>query len=222
MHLRATISISTFAVLGLVAGCAGSPPAQSPEGTGGLPGGDGTSPNAASSAASPRAAGATGSVSAPQDAGPTTTTTLTMGDGGNLTGAKLVTRGDQSYEVSVDSGVKNTHQPDVGRGTKDIQAIIVARRDDARACYDNALASHPGIEGNLDIKWTIDPKGVVTDIAVDSSRSDILEPSVANCVIAIIKKIHFNESAKGFETYTHYPFNFHPRPGGPARHDAGS
>jgi hypothetical protein len=54
----------------------------------------------------------------------------------------------------------------------------------------------------------------VSDISVDTSHSDILEPSVANCVIAIIKKIHFNESAKGFETRTHYPFNFHPRSGG--------
>ena len=48
------------------------------------------------------------------------------------------------------------------------------------------------------------------DVAVDTSHSDILEPSVGNCVIAIIKKIHFNESAKGFETYAHYPFNFNP------------
>jgi hypothetical protein len=103
-------------------------------------------------------------------------------------------------------------------------AWLVSRRDEARACYDAAIKAHPGIEGNLDIQWTIDPKGVVTDISVDTSHSDILEPTVGNCVMAIIKKIHFNESAKGFETRTHYPFNFHPRSNGVMviRQDGGS
>lgn len=197
MKQRATLSMSTCAVAFALTACAGSPPAQSPEGTTATPG---------------ASTGPVG-ITPAQDAGPTTTTTLTLGDGGDLTGSKLTSSGSQTIDVSIDGG-KNPHQPDVGRGTKDIQAIVVARRDEARACYDNALKAHPGIEGNLDIKWTIDPKGAVTDIAVDTSHSDILEPSVSNCVIAIIKKIHFNESAKGFETYTHYPFNFHPRSGG--------
>jgi hypothetical protein len=148
-----------------------------------------------------------------QDAGPTTTTTLTLGNNGDLQGSKLTAQGSQAFDVATDAGPK-AHTPDIGRGTKDIQAIVVSRRDEARTCYDAALKSHPGIEGNLDIQWTIDPKGVVSDISVDTSHSDILEPTVGNCVIAIIKKIHFNESAKGFETRTHYPFNFHPRSNG--------
>ena len=193
MNLRAPLSISTFAALSALAACAGTPPAQSPGGT---------------------PPGATASVAPAQDAGPTTTTTLTLGDGGDLSGSKLTSSGSQTIDVTIDGGPKGPHAPDIGRGTKDIQAIVVARRDDARACYDNALKAHPGIEGNLDIKWTIDPKGMVTDIAIDTSHSDIMEPSVGNCVMAIIKKIHFNESAKGFETFTHYPFNFHPRSGG--------
>jgi hypothetical protein len=194
MDLRASLSLSAFAAFCALAACAGSPPAQS-------------------AAGAPTVPGATTGPAPSEDAGPTTTTTLTLGKGGDLSGSKLTASGTQTIDVTIDGGAKS-HQPDIGRGTKDIQAIVVSRRDDARACYDNALKAHPGIEGNLDIKWTIDPKGAVTDIAVDTSHSDILEPSVANCVIAIIKKIHFNESAKGFETYTHYPFNFHPRSGG--------
>lgn len=131
--------------------------------------------------------------------------------GGNLEGSKLTSTSTQTLDSSVDSGTKGPHSIEIGRGIKDIQAVIVAHRDEARACYDSALKAHPGIEGNLDIRWTIDPKGNVTDVAVDTSHSDILEPTVGNCVIAILKKIHFNESAKGFETQAHYPFNFHPR-----------
>jgi hypothetical protein len=159
--------------------------------------------------------GATSSMAAGGgDAGPATTTTMTLADGGDLQGAKLTTSSTQTIDSQGDAGARGKHQSELGRSAKDIQAIVVARRDDARACYDSALKSHPGIEGNLDIQWTIDPKGNVTDVSVDTSNSQILEPGVGNCVMAIIKKIHFNESAKGFETRTHYPFNFHPRSGG--------
>jgi hypothetical protein len=159
-------------------------------------------------------AGAVGTLAIAADAGPTTTTTLTLSDAGDIQGTKLTSQTGPSLDIGVDGGTKGPHQAEIGRGVKDLQAIVVARRDDARACYDTALKSHPGIEGNLDVQWTIDPKGVVTDISVDTAHSDILEPTVGNCVIAIIKKIHFNESAKGFETRTHYPFNFHPRSNG--------
>jgi hypothetical protein len=175
---------------------------------GSQPGGEGAkSPTPGDTAAGP-------SGPPPADAGPTTTTTLTLADGGDLQGSKLTTSSTQSIDTQVDGGAHGKHQAELGRSSKDIQAIIVARRDEARACYDSAVRAHPGIEGDLDIQWTIDPKGNVTDISVDTSRSQILEPTVGNCVIAIIKRIHFNESAKGFETRTHYPFNFHPRSGG--------
>jgi outer membrane biosynthesis protein TonB len=107
-----------------------------------------------------------------------------------------------------------------GRRREDIQAIVQARRDEIRACYDAGLKEHPGIEGNLDVKWTIDPEGRVTDIAVDTTSSQIVEPSVGSCVINIIKKIEFAPSVKGFETRTHYPFNFRPR-FAPTRTDTG-
>jgi outer membrane biosynthesis protein TonB len=173
--------------------------------------------------ATPASPGADSDGSAPADAGPTTTTTVALGSGGSGEGSKLTSTSSEATDSAGDGGAKGPRSSEVGRGTKDIQAIVVARRDDARACYDAAVKAHPGIEGNLDIRWTIDPKGNVTDIAVDTSHSDILEPTVGNCVIALIKKIHFNESAKGFETRTHYPFNFHPRAGGTmaGRPDAG-
>jgi hypothetical protein len=168
---------------------------------------------------SPPGGGTAGSLSVAEDAGPTTTTTLTLSDAGP--GTKLTSVSGGASDVSVDGGLAAPRQAEIGRGVKDLQAIVVARRDEARACYDAALKSHPGIEGNLDIQWTIDPKGVVTDISVDTARSEILEPTVGNCIISIIKKIHFNESPKGFETRTHYPFNFHPRPNAAGRSDAG-
>jgi len=143
------------------------------------------------------------------DAGPTSTTTQTLAGGGGNVGTRLTPQGTGDGGIE---GGHAKHHAELGRSQVDLQAIIASRRDEARACYDNALAAHPGIEGNVDIRWTIDPAGNVADAAVDTSHSDILEPSVGNCLIALVKKIHFNASAKGFETKAHYPFNFHPRP----------
>jgi hypothetical protein len=160
-------------------------------------------------ASAPSAANA-GTPPAASSPGPTTTT-VALGDGGDLQGAKL-TETRTVASTSADAGLspKTPHAHDLGRGPADIKAIIVAHRDEARACYDKALADHPGIEGDLVITWTIDPKGIVTQTAVDSSRSQIVEPTVIACVSEIIKKVQFAPSPGGFETKAFYPFNFHP------------
>jgi hypothetical protein len=146
--------------------------------------------------------------------GPTTTTTATLGDGGDLQGAKL----QQTTTVASTTGStapasSGPHSHDPGRGPADIRAIIVARRDDARACYDKALKDHPGIEGDLVIQWTIDKSGAVTAVSQDTSRSQITEPGVVACIVKIIQGIQFAASPGGFETKAYYPFNFHPRHG---------
>jgi hypothetical protein len=158
------------------------------------------------------------SSAASADAGPTTTTTATLGSGGDLQGAKLT----QTTTVASTTGSsapptsKGTHAGEPGRGPADIRAIIVAHRDEARACYDAGLTSHPGIEGNLVIQWTIDPKGNVTQVSADTGRSDIAEPGVITCVSNVIKKIQFAASPGGYETRAYYPYNFHPRKGSPS------
>lgn len=146
------------------------------------------------------------------------TTTVALADGGDLQGAKLTeTKTVATPPAASGAGAtapKGPHAHEVGRGPEDIRAIIMARRDDARACYDAGLKDHPGIEGDLVIAWTIDPKGNVTQAALDSSRSQIVEPTVVACITDIIKKVQFAASPGGYETRAFYPFNFHPRHGG--------
>jgi len=88
---------------------------------------------------------------------------------------------------------------------------VLAHREEARACYDKALANHPGIEGDLVVDWTIDPKGNVAQVSLDTARSQIADPEVGECVAGVIKKIQFASSPGGYETKASYPFNFHPR-----------
>jgi len=146
------------------------------------------------------------------------TTTVALADGGDLQGAKLTETKTMAAPASSANlpPPKGPHGHEVGRGPEDIRAIVMARRDEARACYDAGLKDHPGIEGDLVIAWTIDPKGNVTQAALDSSRSQIVEPTVVACVSDIIKKVQFAASPGGFETRAFYPFNFHPHHGTPS------
>lgn len=186
---------------------------------GGKEGGEAKSPTDPSGTSAPASAGSSaggtgGGTTSTLDGNTGTTTTTQLGDGGDLQGARLGGSVHTETESKGPGGPKSTggqSAQEPGRTVKDIQAIVVARRDDARACYDQGLAAHPGIEGDLDVKWVIDPQGNVTNAEVDTTKSSILEPAVGKCVIGVIQKIKFAASAKGYETRAHYPFNFHPR-----------
>ncbi len=192
--IAAASMLLPLCVLCAPAGCAGG------QGAGGGP----TAPTGAGSTAP--------TDSAPATPGPTTTTTTTLADGGDLQGAKL----EQTTTVASTTGSaapapKGPHTHDPGRSAADIRAIVIAHRDEARACYDASLKNHPDIEGDLVIQWTIDPKGGVTAITEDTSRSQITEPTAVACIVKIIQGIQFAASPGGFETKAFYPFNFHPR-----------
>jgi hypothetical protein len=208
LSFAASIAVGSCAALALVA-CGGSQAA---------------SPGAASAATAASAlqdgGSPTGTPVGPNATGPTpstapTTTTLTLSDGGDVQGTKL-----QSSQTSTASAAaanagpaRGPHQSEPGRTVKDIQVIVQSHRDDARSCYDQAQMAHPDptLKGNLDLKWTIDPNGKVTAISVDDGRSDIHDPGIGKCVMNVIRGITFAVSAKGFETYAHYPFNFNPK-----------
>jgi hypothetical protein len=198
--MRTILALALFApALGVPLACGGSNVSTA--------GANSPGTTAASAAASPTDT----SVAGPADAGPATTTTTTLGAGGDLQGAKLTqttTVASTTGSAAPPSRGPHTHEP--GRGPTDIRAIVVAHRDEARACYDHALLTHPGIEGDLVIQWTIDPKGAVTTFSEDTERSQITEPSVVACVGNVIKKIQFAASPGGYETKAFYPFNFHP------------
>lgn len=170
------------------------------------------------SAPPPAAASASSSPSSAGSAGTATTTTQGLADGGEAQGTKLPDAPSSGSPASTaEAKPRGPHDHDPGRGLKDIEAIVKAHRDEARACYDKAVADHPGIEGDLYISWTIDPKGAVTKTNADVSRSTISEPGVISCVSDVIRKIQFAPSPGGFETKAGYPFNFHPHRAKPAQ-----
>ncbi|HEY2514467.1 MAG TPA: AgmX/PglI C-terminal domain-containing protein, partial [Polyangiaceae bacterium] len=200
----AVASFVSFAAIAAVTACGGGAAQSS---------GAASPASAASGAAAAGDGGAPGAspASAPSSA---TTTTLTLGDAGDLQGTKLqsASGGSSAFDAPDAGPERGAHGGEPGRSVKDIQTIVQSHRDEARACYDRVQQAHsdPTLKGNLDVKWTIDPTGKVTEIAVDDSRSDIHDAAIGKCVMDVIKGIHFSVSGKGFETRAHYPFNFNP------------
>jgi hypothetical protein len=139
------------------------------------------------------------------DPGPATTTAFLGEESPTTTDQR-----PQAHSIS-GSAPGDAHAREPGRGTDDIRALIVARRDDARSCYDHALADHPGLNGALVIQWTIDPNGNVSDVSIDTSRSQIVDSNATACIEGVIRTIHFAPSARGYVTTATYPFDFHPR-----------
>lgn len=145
---------------------------------------------------------------------PTSPGGATTGEGGVSTTTDLGTAGAGTKLPSTETKPASGKTSEPGRGVDDIRVSVLAKRDEARACYDKALADHPGLEGDVVVKWTIDPKGAVVDALVDDMRSTIHEPAVGKCIVDVVKKIRFSASGKGLETRTSYPFNFNPKSSG--------
>jgi len=190
--MRSIAALSAIFLMVAVACGGGEKPAENPQG-----GGGGAGPADAGAAA---------------DVGPTTTTTILMGDAGELQGSKLTTT---QGPVTLDGGANSAphatgHDHDPGRTTQDIATIIKSHRDEARACYDAAEKKTPNIQGNIDITFKLDPKGKVVETGVDDSKSDIHDPGLVKCIGDVIRNIPWAPSPRGFETSAHYPFNFHP------------
>jgi hypothetical protein len=101
---------------------------------------------------------------------------------------------------------------DPGRTREDIFRIMTAKRAEGRACFDQAAAKNPGLEGgNVMVRWVIDPKGVVKDVKVDPSGTTIDNISVGNCLADMISKFSFPASTKKLETRAAHTFNFKAR-----------
>lgn len=206
----AALAFASAALTFTVACGGGAPAPMSPDQAG--------APGESSSGASGGGAGGptTGPGSSSGASGGSTTDALPPS--GELQGAKLGSSTHTEVETKGASGPKAGpgHSQEPGRRREDIQTIVMSRRDEARACYDKGLKDHPGIEGDLTVKFVIDPEGTVTDASVNTDKSTILEPSVGACVTDVIKKIKFAPSKGGFETRANYPFNFHPKTFGKA------
>ncbi len=143
---------------------------------------------------------------------------LKVGGGG---GDALDTLGGDAVKATGAGRLKGTRQPKGVRGkvssvralTKvgcDIDKGAVRRAVEAnvgriQGCYENALGKNASLSGKLTLEWQIDAQGRATGTRVRVST--LGDPSVASCVIGVIKKTKFPPWSGGVCPIS-YPFVF--------------
>jgi TonB family protein len=98
------------------------------------------------------------------------------------------------------------------RSKAEIQRIVADNRHKVRACYDAALATNPGIQGDLVVSFVIAPDGTVKQAEVNWSESELHVPELDTCAVDAIKTLQFPASSRGLESKVNFPFNFNPQP----------
>jgi len=91
-----------------------------------------------------------------------------------------------------------------------IRKIVMDNRKAARKCYDDARKDQKDLKGDVVIHFVLDPEGKVKVAEVNQERSTLKATVVTDCVVGVIRSIHFPPSSRGMETTTNYPFNFTP------------
>jgi len=91
-----------------------------------------------------------------------------------------------------------------------IRKLVMDNRKAARKCYDDARKDLKDLQGDLVIHFVLDPEGKVKLAELNQERSTLKAPPVVECVLGVIRGIHFPKSSRAMETSTNYPFNFTP------------
>ncbi len=79
-----------------------------------------------------------------------------------------------------------------------------------QACYDAALERNPGLEGKIELGFTVsDVDGVGQVSAIDLNRDELAEEPMSQCVLGVMSVLQFDPPAGGTLDVT-YPINFSP------------
>ena len=84
--------------------------------------------------------------------------------------------------------------------------VIDSRRELTKACYQRELEKRPDLGGRLEYRFTVLPSGRVID-AVLTKRS-LPSPSVAACILGVLRDAKFPGVAGRLPTVVSYPFAF--------------
>jgi pSer/pThr/pTyr-binding forkhead associated (FHA) protein len=85
-----------------------------------------------------------------------------------------------------------------------IRRVIRSHRDQIKYCYNKELTRHPNLTGKVSIKFTISPKGYVSQATV--SQTTLNNASVERCIASKIKTWKFPEPKGGGIVIVNYPF----------------
>lgn len=95
-----------------------------------------------------------------------------------------------------------------GLSPEQIQKVVHGGIGGVKACYEQAIKSDPTIGGMVEVKFTVDSQGVVTQAS--SGNANIAKPDLITCVVDAVQKLRFPAPERSASTIVTYPFHFSP------------
>lgn len=90
-----------------------------------------------------------------------------------------------------------------------VRRVIFRRHMSLRLCYQRALATKPTLAGRVQVRFVIDPTGVVSKAVVTTG----LDPAVDACLVDVLRAIRFPAPSGGAAIIVTFPFTFAPSTG---------
>ena len=87
-----------------------------------------------------------------------------------------------------------------------IQKVVKENVKELRVCYERLAQRDPKESGRVDLKWTVQPSGLVENVKV--VKSQIKDEDTLECMIASLATWEFPKPLKGVVLDVNYPFVF--------------
>ncbi len=113
--------------------------------------------------------------------------------------------GNVAPQQAGEDGIEEEEVPP-GLDQSVIKKVIDSHMPAIKYCYNKELRKNAGLSGTVVTRFTVGPKGKVTQAEVN--RSTLNNKNVETCMIDEIKSWVFPEPNKGVEVLVNYPFKF--------------
>jgi hypothetical protein len=99
-----------------------------------------------------------------------------------------------------------------GLSREEIDRVIQRHQNEIRFCYETELQKDPDLHGKVQLTWTIDPSGAVSETEV--SQTTIGSAAVEGCISSRVRRWRFPEPRGGGQVIVTYPWVFKAAGGG--------
>lgn len=101
--------------------------------------------------------------------------------------------------------------PDVAKlpfTPESIKQVVAYHQPKIQGCYEDHIANKKKApEGTLKTAWVITADGLVTKAKVDRKASQLKDPALADCVVAVLSGMTFPKPPDGKDRPIEFPFN---------------
>lgn len=92
-------------------------------------------------------------------------------------------------------------------GPESIKKVVALHLPQVQGCYQRTLAKANSAEGKLATAWVIDTEGLVKGAKIEREGTTLEDPTLHECVLAVLSGMSFPRPMDGKEQPVSFPFN---------------